>query len=465
MSSSTKAYDRLDLLLPALTEKEEPEATFALDQEPCAFFISNPDAPERCVRCNHSRQAHQVLHQTGSSAQVSSDGNTSRLFHAQSIAPVLPAAYYVLCASQNGLYLDHSSAPSLPPKVYGDYDQRARRTLKSFLSRPRSMGVMSSGRPGTGKTVLAKVICQHAIAASLPVIIIRQPFAGSIMNSFLEDLPTRCVFFVDEIEKIYNDKGARNWLLTVLDGTVLSRHLWVATCNDPNIGEAFRNRPGRIRYHWRFTGMDPELVKGIIHDNLQDTAAREAVHRVALRINDLTPDILMSIIEEVVIHQDLPKDFIGFFNVNDELPSLFNVTGHITRKTLDTEKLEILAQKDKGLAHRIIHNTKTYGIKDTLDDFPEAADIVTELSLEIQGHYVHNPLRINRDGEISISIDQGLRPKHAKVDERSFGLEWEAHECQVEHEGADIIIRRKGTKDWMRFSPPDYVQSRSRVLF
>jgi hypothetical protein len=292
-----------------------------LAELPCGVFNEGQEFTGVCQNCGHSQEAHEFGHIENNGIQVTTDGQTSKLVEIYQTTPQLVPGLYVLRSSMSGLYLRHMKPFEIPPKVYGDCSKFSQRVLKTFSLLDRGMGVLLSGEKGTGKSMTAKIMAQQAMMKGIPVIIIDQPFAGTNVISFLDELPNRCMFFIDEWEKIYAKESNRTFFLGVLDGTCRSRHLWVMTTNTEKVGEFFISRPGRIRYHKKYEGLPEGYIRGIVSDHIQDPDLRDAVIRVAQGIYNISPDVLMAIIEETVLHKESPEKFMNFFNVSPESPS------------------------------------------------------------------------------------------------------------------------------------------------
>lgn len=288
---------------------------------PCGEFNEGDVFDGACCVCGHPQESHEFPEVgVNRCIQVASDGMMSRLIMRSDITDSLRPGVYILRMTREGFVLRHSQSFDLPKRIYGDCDSFSQRVIKTFSLIGRGMGVLLSGGKGTGKTVTARLLMNKAMASGLPVIIIDQPFGGAGLLSFLDDLPGRCVFFIDEWEKIYDTKESRNFFLGVLDGTCVSRHLFVMTTNTEDVGEFFISRPGRIRYHKKYSGLPEGYIRGIVTDKIKDERLREKVIEVARGIFDITPDVLTAMIEEAVMHNESPEEFLDFFNVSTKEP-------------------------------------------------------------------------------------------------------------------------------------------------
>lgn len=431
-----------------------------LREAPCNDYFEDSKRPGFCENCGHSEKSHETktMETKRNRPRVITSGDTSRIASADSLKDNLDVGFYILEMNMQGYYLTKSERFTLPKKVYGNSHDRAQRIIKTYLSRKnKSMGVMCSGRPGTGKTILSKVTANLASDNGLPVIIIRQGFFGPSMSAFLEALPNKCLMFIDEIEKVYDSEEARHWLLSVLDGTVNSSHLWLSTCNNPSIGEAFHSRPGRIRYHYRFEDMDEEVIRGMIWENIKNKAMREAVWDMALKIQNLTPDVLFSIIEECLIHNEVPKDFIDFLNVDTSLPSNFEVRGAIYLYQMCPHNEAIIEEYEKSedpSKRQFGSNVRKRGFSGACNDWGEKflsqAGLKKSLT-EIKMPWCSDPISFNNLGEIEIEI-------HPRFGSESMRVDLDAKDIQsTEFKNGTISVYGKRKGEWLQFKPVKYL--------
>ncbi len=158
-------------------------------------------------------------------------------------------------------------------------------------------GILLSGLPGTGKTLLARAAANEAgvpfLAASGSSF--QEKFAGvgaaRVRRLFVEARKLApCVIFIDEIDALGRQRGRSNdsasadqdqtlnQLLIELDGfDQMSSIVVIASTNRPDILDNALTRPGRF---------DREITV-----NLADVAGREAILRVHARGIQLEPEL------------------------------------------------------------------------------------------------------------------------------------------------------------------------------
>ena len=116
----------------------------------------------------------------------------------------LPAkTYTVRFAQMSGFYLEERTDLAVQEKVYGVHTAKADKVLKSFALFKRSMGVILSGDKGIGKSLFARCLCERAVAAGHPVIIIDQFIPG--IAAYIESIDQEAVFLFDEFDKTFGD--------------------------------------------------------------------------------------------------------------------------------------------------------------------------------------------------------------------------------------------------------------------
>ena len=150
-------------------------------------------------------------------------------------------------------------------------------------------GILMSGPPGCGKTLIAKAIANevnaHFIAINGPEIISKwvgqsEQNLRNIFKEAKEYAPSIILF--DEIDSIaqrrtggdmdaHNDKLV-NQLLTLLDGFETNNNVKViATTNKPELIDEAVKRPGRFDYHIEISKPDLQGCKEILDIYIEDT--------------------------------------------------------------------------------------------------------------------------------------------------------------------------------------------------
>jgi hypothetical protein len=251
---------------------------------------------------------------------------------------ILPVGNYLFRYDEKkGVWLEKTDSFTMPEKVYGSLGERTKRILYSFDQRKnQTTGVLLSGYKGSGKTLLARNLC---IEAKLPVIIIDTPYNLSLITDVLSSISVPFVLLIDEFEKKYpsadDDHRRRDAeelekasasFLSFLDGTSNFQRLVVLTVNNSyKVNSHLLSRPGRVFYHYTYTGMSKDEITSYLDDKLVNKdklqLLRNEIDSLAI-MGSLTFDILQAIVEEVNrypdvnVHQLLKPMNIGLVTEN-----------------------------------------------------------------------------------------------------------------------------------------------------
>lgn len=362
-------------------------------------------------------------------------GKVTSLTGADHIKKNLEAHPYELRVNpQNGSFELHAAEPFvMPVKVYGGHDAFGDRCLKTYKALKKGMAVLLSGPKGSGKTLTSK---QLANASGMPTIVVTMGFDAAHMGSFLSDLPNACVVLLDEWEKLYPDKASRNGFLSLLDGMNNTRHLFVLTSNDPDIGEYFSNRPGRIRYHKEYGDIEQQVLLDMIADKMKKGKLRTAVEGLVKQMGVLSLDSLTCLIQECLIHNEIPKEFMSFFNLKDELGGYYDVsirtTGLKINPKLTKEELKKNADVIKSIMNNGFEWSSMYYAKDLEKFFIKTTEIWEAIySRPFQVEDGDEPFDLNDNFTAIVSYARNERSPNAK----SF---------QIQHNQVKSVSRVKG---------------------
>ena len=241
-----------------------------------------------------------------------------------------PATYEVIFVKNEGFYLRATPNPVVQiEKIYGRMTERIEKVLKSYALSQRNLGVILSGAKGIGKSLFAKLISLRAIAEGLPVIMVNQYYEG--LPQFLASIEQRCMVLFDEFDKNFFDPSretedhtaVQDSFLTLFDGVYASNKLFVITANSlGRLSEFLINRPGRFRYHLRFTYPDEAEIRQFLKDQLGEDANPEEVDNV-VKFSTMVPlsyDCLTAIAAELALGES--------FDTCLEVLNILNVTGY-----------------------------------------------------------------------------------------------------------------------------------------
>lgn len=251
-----------------------------------------------------------------------------------SVKPSLPGlpvdeiapGYYNLFKTKMGFMWSPIEPFEINHRVYGSSIKMAPRILNSYKERKGIVtSAMFSGLKGSGKSLLMKRCAIDFVAEGGIVIVINEPFCGTEFNEFVQTIKQPVMFIIDEFEKVYDDKSARNALLSLLDGTVRTHALFILTSNEKlrsyrsNNMEFFHNRPSRIYYSIEFETVDMEAIHEFLDDQLTNPERKEEVLDFIDLFREFNMDMLSILVKEVNSNPDLKvRQLAHFLNIKPD---------------------------------------------------------------------------------------------------------------------------------------------------
>lgn len=229
---------------------------------------------------------------------VFSQGSATTVSHPEG----LPKGIYEVKVSMTGFYLSKiAESFTFDYKLYGLNQKFIDYVLKTYDNTTGNLGVLLDGIKGTGKTVVAKELCNRL---QLPVILV-QSMGVDTNSKLIKYLSTSidfdCIFFFDEYEKEFKNSSD---VLSFMDGTYNSiyRKVFLLTTNELKVDPNLLGRPSRIRYKKSFSNLSEEVTREILNDILEDKTAIEKVIELTHSMNIITIDLIKAIATEINIH-------------------------------------------------------------------------------------------------------------------------------------------------------------------
>ena len=232
------------------------------------------------------------------------------------------------CAQFVGFYLEETEIKLSHGKIYGDAQNIADHVADAFEKNDpsKNLGVLFSGEKGLGKTLTTRLILEKFYGKK-PIIIISEYING--MTDFISKFKG-CVVLMDEFEKFTggntdsedeNSLTKQESLLSIFDGnTGCSGNLFLLTVNNTyKLNENLKSRPGRMRYHYKFTSENATVVRNYCNDNLNNKEIIEDVVETLGSAGFVSMDILSSFVDELNKFPDKkPSEVLKYFNIENE---------------------------------------------------------------------------------------------------------------------------------------------------
>jgi hypothetical protein len=242
------------------------------------------------------------------------------------VIPTLPAGVFGIeeIPMSYKLQLRRQLDLTVPVKCYGEVQSRSDRILRTFQlrasdsSKPnQSTGVLCVGEKGSGKSLLAKVVSLKAIAAGYPVILISARWKPQALAELLAGVSQPAVVILDELDKLYAEMEDQEGLLSILDGIYNGPRLWLLSANHTSrISRFMINRPSRIYYLFKYTGLSLDVVRSYCESNgLKPEHIKEVV-AIASVFSDFNFDMLQGLVEETLRYDQAPSESLKWLNIS-----------------------------------------------------------------------------------------------------------------------------------------------------
>jgi hypothetical protein len=244
-------------------------------------------------------------------SQIIKNGSTISLADVESVESKLPiGTYNLVYIPLMGFRLQQVEDFKIPDKIYGDMSV-IDRSITVYKHRERNFGLLLSGLRGAGKSLLMKKL---ALELHQPVIILNDSFeqqSDELIKFLTDPALGDCTILFDEFEKKFKVDDVTP--LTLLDGPYNTHHFFILTVNNTRINENLTNRPGRIYYHLTYSGLDDATIREVGEDRLNNKEWVNELVNCCEDIRNLSFDMLISIINDVNLFNQSPKECIKLF--------------------------------------------------------------------------------------------------------------------------------------------------------
>lgn len=247
---------------------------------------------------------------------------------------VLPQGIYTITIQETMSGIEFYFTPQkdfhIPDYVIKD-EAFIERVKSVYIKSDKQLGILLHGLSGMGKSMLAKQLCMEMVTKhQMPVIIFDFHSAEHIAD-ILKQINQPSVIFLDEFEKMFavgnensNHYLKQNELLSILDGTNVSKHIFLFTANEKSeISPHMFNRPSRIRYCINYTAIPRNIIVQIIDNSVDEQDKRDFLYGLTNVVKTLTYDVLFELINEVLYTEELNvNEFLRVFNLESKQVSV-----------------------------------------------------------------------------------------------------------------------------------------------
>ncbi len=231
--------------------------------------------------------------------------------------------------SRNKINNEYFLSPVKSPFILKGKDNakvlaRHDKVIKEFKRSIDGIAVTSHGLKGTGKTMLAKRIANTLLKDGYPIILIEEGFSDTEFKKFITGLGNVVLIF-DEFTTTYNQKLQED-LLSFFDGATSAKRLILLTTNYENaLADQMKNRPGRVYYSFKFTGL---LLEDVL-DYVDDTNLTDEIKKYILYIVNMRDDVSWDILNALINEGGKTNNLIEYSSLLSDLNSDVNVLNEI----------------------------------------------------------------------------------------------------------------------------------------
>lgn len=243
------------------------------------------------------------------------------MFNSAVMYKKFPMGVYLYETSKTGPYLHKIPNLKKPAKVYNNDKDFIEHILYTWRNTNESIGILLKGKKGLGKSFTANLLCASLEQELFVAKVTKELHKNDDIISFLNEIEQDHIIYIDEFEKIFtlhdnaeDQRMNQKVFLSYLDGGNKSnaRRMFIITAND-DVNDFFLNRPSRLRYVRDYSELNTEVIREIIEDRLVN---QDYLEDLTMNLDNATLniDILISIIDEINLHNKPYSSFKPYFN-------------------------------------------------------------------------------------------------------------------------------------------------------
>jgi len=237
------------------------------------------------------------------------------------INPLESGIYRLKHHNKTGYYLEYSKPNfDVVGKNYGNINKHVSIFWERYSATTNSMGVMLTGAAGSGKTRVAELLGNLALANNMAVVMVTDVKPSIELIPFIDGLYNTLLMF-DEFSKNF-DMKLQNKMLTMFSSVGRNKKLFVITENaKESISPFIRTRPGRVRYAVDYDRMEEDVITEYCADYHVGDKLINSIMELYQKAPRFTFDHLQAIVSE---HMCSPEATM------DDLLEILNLDGLVT---------------------------------------------------------------------------------------------------------------------------------------
>lgn len=250
--------------------------------------------------------------------------------------PLKPGIYQMTKDTKGINIVYESNVISTPELVFGLTKERVLRFWKRFCKQDSSLGVLSVGNAGSGKTMESDILANLCvIKGDLPVIKVTGFMVDEKTIQYIQQLDNCCLYF-DEFSKHVNWNSQR-LLLPVLTNANKKFMVLLTENTKAEISAFILNRTQRVRYIVEHDKLEKEVIIDYLTlFDIDDKFKDDLLERFDKALT-FSFDNLMAIISE---KQDYPEETL------DDVLKYLNITSVKKSKGFKLTKIIKIEKKD-----------------------------------------------------------------------------------------------------------------------
>lgn len=285
------------------------------------------------------------------------------------IPKVPPMVYRIGIVDEKPVLVKDRVKFNVPTKRFGTHDVLKKQISSEHINAEGCTGVLLVGLKGAGKSLLSEDICNDAIKAGFPVLMIDQGFTDKLIKSMIKIIGP-CVVYFDEYGKIYKEEE-RNQMLTLFSDTSLKKILWLITANATyELNDFMINRPGRFLFKIDYNGMAEDAILEVVDGLSLEPLILEYLLEYC-KCHTISFDVLRVLVK-VATDCTTVKQFEDKIKIHN-VPDAIHINYHLQEVTLDNAEFEgdaVVENKNGNITVTLRDKTDAKVVDESIVNWP-----------------------------------------------------------------------------------------------